>query len=491
MTEKRSRTDTLKIERSVEGRRVVVIDDQPEIVALLRRLLEARGYCCEVYLDPAEALEAITAAPPAAIITDLQMPGMTGVELCERLEERLGREAPPRLVLSAVDSEEAIALAYSVGVSDYLLKPLRAAELYAKLERALQAAERPEGSPSGHAPHRLGPYALETVLGRGASGTVYLGRRDDGVRHAVKALAPDLVTDTESLLRFRREVELLCSLRHPSIIRLQYAGRAGETYFYAMDFHGRGSLGALIERQGALAPAAVVRLLADVGAGLAYLHGAGIVQRDVKPENLLFDERGRAILADFGLAKRPLDHLTNAGDLLGTPIFMAPELVEGAPYDLRTDLYALGMTALFALHGGSPFPESLDLCGFFRFLLGGQMRPVAELCPGAPAPLRAIIERLIARDPGRRFASASELLRSLPLLGAPSPGDVRGGDPLARDQGVPDARGTPRSIDWAALEEVEEEPLGAQSSVAGRAPLPGEAGAHGALLRLLGEGGGA
>jgi CheY-like chemotaxis protein len=415
---RRARGTTRKVQPATEAatpppaRRILLVDDEAPLLRCIVKMLERRGYHCEGFTVATAALEAAAETPPDAAIIDINMPGMSGIDLCRALEERLGPRTPPRIMLSAVVSEETIRAAFSAGACDYLVKPIYEGVLFAKLERALASAKRPCLESAG-GPSVVGPYTLLSHIGRGSSGQVFLASLADDRTHAVKVLWRDLVDDTETLLRFRREVDVLSSLDHPGVIRVHHSGREGDLCYFAMDYLPGGSLATRIARAGALAPAAVLRLLADLAAALAYLHARHIVHRDVKPENVLFTAAGRAVLSDFGLAKRRLDHLTATGDLLGTPIFMAPELLQGQEHEPRSDLYSLGVTALFALAGSSPFPTDIDLFTFVRHLTDGLLPRAQEACPDAPPRLCELIDRIRAPRPEERFASASDLLQEI------------------------------------------------------------------------------
>jgi CheY-like chemotaxis protein len=398
--------------------RIVLVDDDEGVLLTLRLLLEQRRYECAAFSDPREAMADLCAAPADAVITDITMPGVSGLELCEEIANSLGAEAPPCLVLSGVEDEETMQLAYALGAADYLVKPIRSAELYAKVERAI-ASRRPACAPARPAfPERLGPYHLLELLGHGASGAVFLGERDDGVRHAVKLLWPEQLADVDAIVRFRREADVLSSLSHDNVVRLHHAGRDGSWYYYAMDLLPGGALDRHVQRHGPLDPEAVLEVIEQIAAAICYLEEQGIVHRDVKPANILFDDTMpggalRVVLSDFGIAKRRSDHISAADDVRGTPFFIAPEVLLGDAPSIAADLYALGMSALWLLYGRSPMPAHVNAHTIFQMAADGALPRPSVLCPLAPRPLLDLLELLTAPAPEERPASVAATLAAV------------------------------------------------------------------------------
>ena len=193
---------------------------------------------------------------------------------------------------------------------------------------------------------QVGKYEILRELGRGAFGTVYLARDTVlDVPRALKVLHPALLADATAVERFRREARLAARLEHPNIATVYDFGQAEDRFYLAMRYMEGGSLKERLE-QGPLPWEEVVRIVHDVAAGLAYAHEQGVVHRDLKPGNILFDAKGRAAVTDFGLAKALRGagesmSLTMSGGLIGTPAYMAPELWQGQEATPATDQYAL------------------------------------------------------------------------------------------------------------------------------------------------------
>jgi eukaryotic-like serine/threonine-protein kinase len=255
-----------------------------------------------------------------------------------------------------------------------------------------------------------GRYRLERELGRGGMAVVHLAH--DTVldrRVAVKLLSEGSRGDPDLRARFLREGRLAAALAHQNVVRVFDTGDDGEQPYLVMEYVEGRSL-AEVRRQGALDPEAVVSLGRQACAGLAHAHQAGIVHRDVKPQNLLLQDDGVLKVADFGIARGSSGAtITVAGTLLGTVGYMAPELVAGASATVASDLYALG-AVLYELLAGRPPREAATIADLTD---GSTVTPVHELAPAAPPALADAIMRCLDPDPAQRPASASELALDL------------------------------------------------------------------------------
>src|SRR5438876_6434753 len=214
------------------------------------------------------------------------------------------------------------------------------------------------GEPSVVVGTELAGYRIESLLGRGGMGVVYRARDLALERDvALKLLAPELAEDIRFRERFLRESRLAASLDHPAIIPIYDAGEVGGHLYIAMRLVDGTDLKRLLADEGVLAPERAFGLLAQVGDALDAAHERGLVHRDVKPSNVLVDERGHCYLADFGLSRRLAEHgpgLTG-GRSLGTVDYVAPEQIRGEELDGRADLYSLGCLLYECLVGSPPF----------------------------------------------------------------------------------------------------------------------------------------
>ncbi len=388
-------------------RRVMLVDDDGVCLAMLARGLRKRGYAVATFNDPLVAMERLERERPAAVVTDIRMPGMSGLEVVREVRERLGEDAPPVVVVSAEGDEAILTEAFRLGAVDYLVKPVSDVELGVKLQRALERAG--PRSEVAAIPRRLGSWTLEECVGRGGCACVFRAGRDgDPEPRALKVVWPHLVASTETMLRFRREIDTLAALEHPGLVRFVESGREKDLYYYVMEYVPGGTLRDRMRAQGAGRPGEVLALLGALAAPLGYLHERGLVHRDVKPSNVFF-RAGAPVLGDFGLIRRLVDHgVTLEHEFIGTPLYLAPEVFRSRSFDQSVDLYGLGVCALEWLLGEPPLRdvEPLHLVGH---LLAEGIPAPADLLPDLPAPLAALLARLVARDRAARLGSAAEL----------------------------------------------------------------------------------
>jgi serine/threonine-protein kinase len=194
-------------------------------------------------------------------------------------------------------------------------------------------------------------------LGRGGMALVYRAHERALDRDvAIKVLPASFTFDQDFVERFQREARTAARLEHPNIIPIYRVGRAGQVIYFVMKYVRGGTLSDLLKEQGRLRPPEIRRLLLDAGSALGYAADHGVVHRDVKPDNIMLDEFGRAVLTDFGIAKAAArQRLTTTGMSIGTPRYMSPEQARAQDTDFRSDIYSLGIVAYQALTGSVPF----------------------------------------------------------------------------------------------------------------------------------------
>jgi Protein kinase domain len=258
-----------------------------------------------------------------------------------------------------------------------------------------------------------GKYLLREVIGRGAMGQVFAGiDQESGEPVAVKVLRPELVSDPEAVARFMRERQILTSIDSPAIVRVIDLVAEGETLAIIMELIRGQDLRRYLRAQVTLPPAEAVGLAVQLLHGLAAVHAAGVVHRDVKPENLLLDtSAGQAVLkvTDFGVARLSYGgSLTKMSSLIGTPEYMAPELAEGGSAGPAADLYSAGAVLYEMLSGRTPFAGGPPMTVLRRH---ADMAPPPV--PGVPAGLWEQVSRLLMKDPASRPASAADAAEAL------------------------------------------------------------------------------
>jgi serine/threonine-protein kinase len=260
-----------------------------------------------------------------------------------------------------------------------------------------------------------GRYAVDRELGRGGMGVVYLAQDVALLRPvAIKVLAPDLARQPEVRVRFLREARTVAALSHPNIVPVFAVEERGDLLFFVMAFVEGESLRERVQRVGALPAAEVTTLIRDIAWALGYAHGRGIIHRDVKPDNILIERAtGRVLLTDFGIARRDSEHtLSGAGELVGTLQFMSPEQAADHNVDGRSDLYSLGLTAIFALSGALPVRGS-SAAALLHQLLNGPGLAVESAIPAAPDRLKSVVATLVQRDPHKRPVNGESVAQAL------------------------------------------------------------------------------
>ncbi len=255
----------------------------------------------------------------------------------------------------------------------------------------------------------VGRYELRERVGRGASAEVWRAFDPQLARDvAVKLPREDLLDDPLLAARLVREARSTAQLRHPGIVSVHEVGTCGGRPFIVSDFiEGESLARAITARR--LPPDASAELVARLADALEYAHAYGIVHRDVKPANVLLAAGGRPVLADFGLAHlaRGEPALTRAGDVLGTPAYMAPEQARGdaAAVDARTDVYGLGAVLYELLTGRPPYVGG-SAASVVHAVLHARPTPIARLAPEVPADLATVCAKALAHEPGERYATA-------------------------------------------------------------------------------------
>ena len=257
-------------------------------------------------------------------------------------------------------------------------------------------------------------HRIDRLIGRGGMGVVYHATHLALERSvALKLITPELAEEPGFRERFRRESRIAAALEHPHVVTVHHAGEEAGLLFITMRLIDGEDLGAILKREGALAPDRAAHVVSQVAAALDAAHASGLVHRDVKPANVLVSQgadREHAYLTDFGLTKRDTSapSLTGTGNIVGTLDYIAPEQIRGDSVDARTDVYALGCMLFHLLTGRVPFPADLQAAKVFAHLNNPPPSVTAE-APGAPAALDAVVRRAMAKDPSRRFQTAGEL----------------------------------------------------------------------------------
>jgi len=251
---------------------------------------------------------------------------------------------------------------------------------------------------------------IERELGRGGMAAVFLGF-DPALqrRVAVKMLLPEVATDLSVIERFLREGRTVASLDHPHVVRVLGVRSRQGTSAIVMQFVDGRSLDVVLKEQGGLSIQAAGLILAQVAAGLQHAHDRGVIHRDVKPANVLIDREGRAVVTDFGIARRDDGSaLTRTGIVLGTADYMSPEQRAGERVSPATDQYALGVLAFELLTGRLPFIG--DLATTTRGHMVLPPPALQSIRPDLPDDMETLVQRMLAKAPEDRWPSLADVV---------------------------------------------------------------------------------
>ena len=272
-----------------------------------------------------------------------------------------------------------------------------------------------------------GRYVLERLLGRGGMAMVYAGRDRRLDRQVAVKVVPVAVTEPVGRARFVREARSAAGLCHPNAVAVFDAGEADGYLYIVMELVEGRSLANVLAEAEPLEPSQATAIAASVLAALGQAHAAGIVHRDVKPSNIMVSYGGTVKLLDFGIARR-LDDLagevTAAGEIVGTPTYLAPEQIEGRPTSPATDVYAVGVVLFEMLAGVAPFNGDSPVATALAHTTA-PVPDVRSLRPDVPDWLAVAIGKAMAKDPADRFADAAEMQAALTEPSTASTGVLR------------------------------------------------------------------
>jgi serine/threonine-protein kinase len=257
-------------------------------------------------------------------------------------------------------------------------------------------------------------YRVLRRLGGGGMAHVYAAEHVALRRPVVvKVLHPHLARDPEMRERFRREAEAAARLTHPHIVAITDYGVTDETVYLMMPYCEGGSLADRLARERCMPAPVAAAIGAQVATALDFAHRHGVVHRDVKPDNILFDEDGNALVTDFGIATaRFHGRLTGTGRAMGTPHYMSPEQAMGKMVDGRSDVYAVGVMLYEMLAGVAPFDGPDSYAVSYKHVHENPV-PIEQAAPGVPPSLGAVVTRCLAKPADERYQRGVELADAL------------------------------------------------------------------------------
>ena len=282
-----------------------------------------------------------------------------------------------------------------------------------------------------------GRWRVRGFVGKGAMARVYLAEDErTGGPVAIKVLEEPFRRDVTVRERFQREAQAASLIGHPCIVQVFATGEREDdgAPYIVMEYLVGESWGDYLRRERTMPRQLALEALEQAASALAAAHRAGIIHRDVKPDNIIVAADGRARLVDFGLSKMPSSSLTAAGMILGTPATMAPEQALGEEVDARTDVYALGMVAYRALSGRSAFDDDSDEIATLAHHGWTSPVPLAKVAPDVDEALDHVVMKAIRKRPEERFQTMDAFAEALGRLARP---DARMSGPLPPEEPYP------------------------------------------------------
>lgn len=258
----------------------------------------------------------------------------------------------------------------------------------------------------------IGEYQILEKLGEGASGVVYKAKKPDSAHVVALKLLKRECADFDEIMRFRREIAALGTVNHPNIVNFIESGVHKGCYYYVMTFVMGQDLADYSLQIGRFSERRVIRLLDPLASALGALHAKNFIHRDIKPVNILMADH-TPVLTDFGIVRNVNDrHVTQSGVVVGTPGYIAPELIRGEQPSPQSDLFSLGMLATELLSGCDQFPPSMPVVSLMGCILGGHYkRPSVFL--RSHSRLASVLDRLVELDPKKRWSNAEDFRRAL------------------------------------------------------------------------------
>lgn len=392
-----------------DSRPILIIDDDRRSALTLEAALKEGGYATVTTSDPARALDIVRQLRPSLVILDLDLENADGFELLGLLRES---GAARIIAVASTDSSEIAVRSLKIGAQDFLTQPIDVAKL-------LRIVSTAWNSESDLGSRRIAHYELRREIGRGGMGIVYEAR--DRVLDrlaAVKVLLPALAADPDFELRFLREARAAARLSHPGLVTVFEAGRDRGRLYIAMELIRGNTLAELRDSGTRFSPGEAVDIILHAAEAMDVAHSGGLIHRDIKPANLMLTPRSTVKVLDFGLVRSvsaDRTPLTKLGTVVGTPGYVAPEMIRGEPIDVRCDIYSLGIVFYELLINDDAFDADRWYTLLSKIVQGCIKRPIHEI-ESVPPELRRIVRRMTAVRPDDRPSSLREIIPALRRL---------------------------------------------------------------------------
>jgi serine/threonine protein kinase len=258
----------------------------------------------------------------------------------------------------------------------------------------------------------IGPYKILDKLGRGSMGQVFHAVDTDGQAWAIKVMASELADEPELVERFQREAMAASLLDHPNVTRVHDYGEEERRLYMVMELLRGSDLKLLIERRQPMSLQQKLSIMVQVGAGMAYVHRRNIVHRDLKPANIHIQPDGQAKIMDFGLVRVGDSNMTRTGTVMGSPAYMAPEVLIGNRADARSDVFSMG-AAFYELLVAQRAFVGRGIADIMMNVIRHEPLPLSSCSPPPPPGVAFVVEKCLRKDPAQRYQNAAELHAAL------------------------------------------------------------------------------
>ena len=399
--------------------RILVVEDNDAVRRYLIRGLQLDGHSVDQAASGTEAMARFEETVYDLVLTDVNLPGASGLQLFEYCKGR--RPQTEVIILTGHPKVRDAVSTVKLGAFDYLEKPVRLDDLRGRIKSALEAhAESVEQGVAGTVADGRRPvsdsYRVVRTLGSGNVGVVLLVERE-GQLYAMKVLKPEneQLKNEKLVRRFLREGSIISQLEHPGVVKVfEFGFRHGRQGPYIIMEYVDGLSLADVISEGKTDFADRLKIVHQIAAALSVVHGKGIVHRDIKPSNILVGKDGRAKVTDFGIAYlASSSRLTATLEVLGSPSYMAPESFTGVrDIDHRADIFSLGVLAYELLVGRRPF-QATTIPGVINEITS--TRPVAPSTIDSDFPLAVqnVLAQMLAKEPGDRYQNTAHIVSEL------------------------------------------------------------------------------
>jgi len=404
---------TVKIS-STEAAKICIVDDDKFVVNMIGRSLNMAGFGSIGIYDSGESFirDVLDDGKGAGIvISDLVLPGMTGFELCRKVKQALPET--PVILISSFEIEDVYSKVLESGADDFIAKPFNPIELNTRIKLHLARAEKANSHtaekrgqirPPNNMPFIgdiVGDYIITDTIGWGKSSFIFKAtRKASKTVYTLKMLAAHAAGFKDMASRFENEVGMMEKIKHPNVVSFVEKGMCDTIPYVVMEYINGLDLESFLITKGKVPLQEGLAISHGIASAIAEVHAHRIIHRDIKLKNIIFDIASKSPkLIDFGIAKESgSTHLTRDGFVLGTPIYMAPEIFEGEEATAKSDIYSFGATIYHLLTGSPPFvgESSRDL---YKKHLAETPPPMGKFRDDIPDDIEQLVSRMPCESP--------------------------------------------------------------------------------------------